>query len=140
MSQVPHYQIKVPRPNVEIHLGEDRVISGPRGEAVGKFLEVIQDEIEYPIVGAIVNTQLRELTYPIRMDSVVIPVTMNDADGMRFYRRSLTFLLETAFNNLFPNAILTIDHSVTSGGYFCQVFNRVPLSNQELENLEEEMR
>jgi len=140
MSKESQYQIKKPRPNVEIHLEDGRVISGPRGKSVGNFLASIQDEVEFPIVGAIINHQLRELTYPIKMDSTVEPVTMNDADGMRFYRRSLTFLLETAFQRLFPNAILTIDHSVSSGGYFCQVFHRVPLSDQELSRLGNEMR
>jgi uridine kinase len=59
---------------------------------------------------------------------------------MRFYRRSLTFLLETAFSDLFPDAILTVDHSVTSGGYFCQVYRRSPLSDEELDQLETRMR
>jgi len=140
MSVEDQYQIKKPRSTVEIHLEENRVISGPRGKSVGDFLNTIQPEIGVPIVGAIVNTQLRELTYPIQMDSIVKPLTMNDADGMRFYRRSLTFLLETAFHKLFPDAILTIDHSVTSGGYFCQVYNRIPLSDGELVNLETKMR
>jgi uridine kinase len=35
---------------------------------------------------------------------------------------------------------LAIDHSVSSGGYFCQVFNRQPLSKEELSRLEERMR
>ncbi len=134
------FQIVQPRDTIEIHLPDGRVISGPRGEPVGKFLQVLKNESDPPIVGAIVNYQLRELTYPVDMDSTVVPVTMNDADGMRFYRRSLTFLLETAFNALFPKAMLTVDHSVTSGGYFCQVFNRIPLSDQELTLLESHMR
>jgi uridine kinase len=41
---------------------------------------------------------------------------------------------------LFPEAVLTIDHSVVSGGYFCQVYNRMPLSEQELGQLENQMR
>ena len=85
------FQIKNPRSSVEIHLGDKRVISGPRGKSVGDFLQTIQPEVGVPIVGAIVNTQLRELTYPIHMDSTVKQITMNDADGMRFYRRSLIF-------------------------------------------------
>jgi uridine kinase len=129
-----------PRSTVEIHLPDNQVISGPRGAAVDHFLNILQDRTKDPIVGAIVNQQLRELTFPIEMDSSVIPVTMNDADGMRFYRRSLTFLLGAAFHQLFPKAVLTIDHSVVSGGYFCQVFNRSPLSDQELAQLEARMR
>lgn len=92
-----------------------------------------------PVVGAIVNGELRELTYPIKMEAHVQPVTMGDADGMRIYRRSLTFLLETAFEDLFLQAVLTIDHSVSSGGYFCQVGGRSPLTPDELARLEERM-
>ena len=93
-----------------------------------------------PIVGAVVNMELRELTFPIKMDSNVRPVTMADADGSRIYRRSLTFLLETVFNELFPGAVLTVDHSVASGGYYCQISKRKPLSALELDTLEKNMR
>ena len=50
--------------------------------------------------GAVVNGQLRELTFPIEIESKVRPVRMSEPDGMRIYRRSLTFLLETAFEEL----------------------------------------
>jgi uridine kinase len=74
------------------------------------------------------------------MDAKVRPVTMGEADGMRIYRRSLTFLMETAFDSLCPGAILTVDHSVSSGGYYCQVSGRPPLSEEELGRLEARMR
>ncbi len=74
-----------------------------------------------PIVASVVNGLLRELTYPIQIDSVVKIVTVSDSDGARIYRRSLTFLLEAAFQALYPNATLTIDHAVESGGFYCQV-------------------
>jgi uridine kinase len=90
-------------------------------------------------VGAVVNGQLRELTYPIEIESQVRPVTMGDPDGMRIYRRSLTFLLETAFEELFPEGAIAIDHSVSSGGYFCQVSNRKPLTGEEIARLEQRM-
>lgn len=128
-----------PRPTVEVHLPDGRVLNGPRGAAVGEFLKATQAFEKAPIVGAIVNSQLRELTYPLSMDSNVRAVTMADADGMRFYRRSLTFLLECAFHRLYPHAILHVDHSVYSGGYYCQIYNRPPLSPGELRQLETQM-
>ena len=91
-------------------------------------------------MAAIVNTDLRELTYPVQMEARLAPVTMADADGARIYRRSLTFLLSAAFANLFPGNHMTIDHSVSSGGYFCQITDRPPLSNAELASLDEYMR
>jgi uridine kinase len=129
-----------PRPEVEIHLPDGRILSGPRNSTAEEFLIVLEDPQMPPIVGAVINEQLRELTYRIEMDATIRPVTMADADGMRFYRRSLTFLLESAFQELFPQAFLTVDHSIASGGYFCQVYNRPPLSEEELRELEERMQ
>lgn len=128
------------RATVEIHLPDGRVFSGPRNAPVGDFMKAAQTAAMAPVVGAIVNGELRELTYPIKMDATVRPVTMGEADGMRFYRRSLVFLLEAAFTMLFPEAVLTVDHSVSSGGYFCQVSNRRDLDEAEIQALEEKMR
>jgi uridine kinase len=175
-STVTNIEWAEPRPTVEIHLPDGRVLSGPRGAPVGEFMKKISSEPspvtpqddsparpglnglggissqstqesasqDYygpssPIVGAIINTQLRELTYPIEMESTVLPVTMDDADGMRIYRRSLTYLLELSFEELFPEAVLTIDHSVASGGYFCQIKGRPSLSTEELSAIEMRM-
>ncbi len=129
-----------PRKNVEVHLSNGEVISGPRGASLEEFLALLEERGLPPIVGAIVNGKLAELSYSVEMDVEVHPITMETADGMRFYRRSLTFLLETAFSDLFADAILTVDHSVTSGGYFCQVYRRSPLSEEELDQLENRMR
>jgi uridine kinase len=134
------FEFVSPRQTVEIHLADGRAISGPRGAMVGEFLNAYIDPNLPPVVGAIVNGELRELTYPILMEAQVRPVTMGEADGMRIYRRSLTFLLDSAFHELFPEAVLNIDHSVSSGGYYCQVTQRPPLSPQELKQLEDRMR
>jgi uridine kinase len=64
---------------------------------------------------------------------------MGEPDGMLIYRRSLTFLLDAAFDDLYPDAVLTIDHSVSSGGYYCEVSGRAVLTNDELQELEAHM-
>ena len=127
-----------PRSSVEIHLPDGRTLSGPRGAKVGEFLWTVKHDSQ--VVAAIVNGDLRELTYRIDLESRVIPVTMSDPDGARIYRRSLTFLLEMAFNDLFPDAILYVDHSVASGGYYCQVTGRAPLFEAEIDALKDHMQ
>lgn len=133
-------RLVTPRSDIEIHLPDGRVISGPRYSRVGDLLKVISDDLPAPVVAAIVNDDLRELTFPIVMDARVRPVLMSDADGALIYRRSLTFLLEMAFADVFPNAKLTIDHSVSSGGYYCQVSGRPPLSATEIALLQAHMQ
>jgi uridine kinase len=134
------YKFVTPRPTVELHLPDGRVICGQRGAAVGDFLSLLEEPVEPPLVGAIINGELRELTFPIHMDAKVIPISMEDADGMLIYRRSLTFLLEAAFEDLFPDATLTIDHSVSSGGYYCEVKDHAPLIEDDLANLTAHMK
>jgi len=124
-------------PNVQIFLPEGRTLEGPRGASVGEFLAEIKYEPQ--LVAAIVNSDLRELTFPIEIESNVQPVLMDSPDGARIYRRSLTFLLEMAFEDLFPAAKLFVDHSVASGGYYCQVAGRVDLTESEVAALKSHM-
>lgn len=129
-----------PRDRVEVILPDGMAISAPRGTAIGTILSVLEGSQIAPIMGAVINGDLRELTYPINMDAKVIPVTMEDADGARIYRRSVTFLLEAAFEELYPDEIMTVDHSVASGGFFCQISGGKVLTELELDALEDRMQ
>ena len=133
-------KVVTPRDTVEVHLPDGRVLCGPRNATAGDFLLADPGSGPAPLVASIVNGDLRELTFPIKMDATLAPITMSDADGARVYRRSLTFLLETAFVALFPEAVLIIDHSITAGGYYCHVAGRGLLSQSELQQLEAEMK
>ena len=93
-----------------------------------------------PIVAAMIDDELRELTYHIERDVEVTPLGMDDRDGSRIYRRSLTLLLVVAVQELFPEARLRVDHSVTFGGYYCEVEGRPPFSAAELARIEDHMR
>jgi len=127
------------RDTVEVILDDGTIISGPRYTSVGEFIKVYQDPQKPLIVGAIVDQNLRELTYPISADAKVSPIDMSNSDGARIYRRSLIFLLEVAFMELFQDWTLTIDHSVFSGAYYCHVPEQEPFSEEHLRALENRM-
>jgi len=126
--------------SVEIHLPDGRTLQGPRGATAEQFLKSIESDSPAPIVGVVVNGDLHELTFQIDIESRVQPVTMADSDGARIYRRSLTFLLEVAFSDLFPQDALFVDHSVASGGYYCHARGKETFSKKEIKALEDEMR
>ena len=129
-----------PSDEIEIHLPDGRTLRGPRGATAESLLQPIVAGLPAPLVGAVVNGDLRELTHPVDIEARISPLTMADADGARIYRRSLTFLLEAAFAGLFPEAFLYIDHSLSSGGYLCHVRGRDLLTACELEDLTAGMR
>ncbi|MEA4811249.1 MAG: nucleoside kinase [Anaerolineaceae bacterium] len=128
-----------PRPTVEVSLNDGRFIIGKRGAPLKSFLDLVQDAHQPLIVGGIVDGNLRELTFPIHRDAQVSPLSLATEDGARIYRRSLTFLLEVAFKHCFPGAHLTIDHSVSSGGYYCQVEEMPSFGQEDLLKLKQNM-
>jgi uridine kinase len=76
----------------------------------------------------------------MRSDARVDPVFLSDSDGVRIYRRSLSFLLMTTVHELFPEAQVFVDHTLPFGGFFCQVRGRDPFSAEELAQIEARMR
>lgn len=131
---------KKTRDDIEVMLPDGRIIVGPRRSSIGEFLSIVDEWENAPIVGAVVDGNLRELTFVLEKDSYVKPVNMSTSDGSKIYRRSLTFLLETAFEELFPDYLLAIDHSVPSGGYFCKIIGREALSTDEINNIYQKMK
>jgi len=127
------------REDVEIYLPDGRIITGQRGSTIGELFSLLDEWKGAPIVGAVVNGNLRELSYEVTQDCEIAPVNMTTSDGSKIYRRSLTFLIETAFHEMFPKAFLAIDHSVPNGGYYCKVIDREPLNEIEIANLEKHM-
>ena len=132
-------KINSPRKTIEIVLPDGRVYTGNRGASLEELCRMLPEWDNPPIMGAVVNGELRELTTTIEMDARVRLVTMEDDDGARIYRRSITFLLEAAFEELFPDILMTLDHSVSAGGYYCQIDRQKPLTEAELERLKNRM-
>jgi len=134
------YLTNKPRESVELTLSDGRIITGKRGGKLEDFVWAVQKPEEPLIVGAILDGHLRELTYPVKQDGQATLLSMEDSDGARIYRRSLVFLLEVAFRSCFPEGGLTIDHSVSSGGYYCQVSNLKGFGQEELDRIKAAMQ
>ncbi|MCL7453033.1 MAG: nucleoside kinase [Anaerolineae bacterium] len=130
----------LPRDTAQIWLGDGRVFEGPVGTPLEAFIEVAGIDPDIPTVAALIDNELRELTYRVEGDIEVQPITMADSDGFRIYRRSLAFLMVTAVQELFPNTNVYIDHSLTFGGYFCQPQGRAAFTPEELAQIELRMR
>lgn len=131
-----------PRATAQVKFADGRLYEAPVWTPLEDYMRAAGRERpwRFPIVAALIDDELRELTYHIEKDVEVMPLGMDDRDGSRIYRRSLTFLLVVATRELFPEARLRVDHSVTFGGYFCSVENRPPFTADELSAIEARMR
>ncbi len=131
-----------PRTTAQVRFADGRIYEAPVGTPLEAYVRAAGAERPWPvpIVAALIDDELRELTCHIERDVDVTALGMDDRDGSRIYRRSLTFLLVVAVRELFPEARLHVDHSVTFGGYYCDVEGRPPFTPEELSAIEARMR
>ncbi len=129
-----------PRKTVQVRFPDGSILEAPVGTPLEAFVATVTRPDEPPAVLALAEGRLLELTYPVRHDMAVQPLTLAHSDGMRVYQRSLSFLLVVAARELFPEARIVVDHSLTMNGFYCRVEGRGPFTAEELARLEAHMR
>jgi uridine kinase len=128
------------RETVQVRLNQSQIYEGPVGASLESFIRAARLSTTVPVVAALVDGQLSELTVPVNRDIDVETVSMSSSDGIRIYQRSLTLLLSVATRESFPEARLIVDHVVPLGGFYCEVQGRPPFSPDELTQIESRMR
>lgn len=92
-----------------------------------------------PILGARVNNSLKELNFRL-FDPVFIEfIDITDADGFRMYQRSLSFVLMKAAKDIFPDAKLKIQSSISKGLY-CEIDKETQITVEEIFKIGERMK
>ncbi|HQE93005.1 MAG TPA: nucleoside kinase [Anaerolineae bacterium] len=132
-------RVAQPRDTVQVMLPGNLILEGPLGTTVETFLRVAFPHPPTPYMVSLVDGKLRELTYAIKNDCTVEPLDLSQSDGVRVYRRSLSFLMVAAAHEIFPGVEIFVDHSLPFGGYFCEVRDREPFTDVELQALSAEM-
>ena len=141
-ASAQEHQIRVasPRSRVQIQLDDGRIIEGPVGTLLEEFVAKVAQPDTPPIVAAVVDGELRELTHPITKDVDVRLLSNATSDGKRVYQRSLTLLMLAAVHELYPEAQIRVEHSVTMAGLLCQVSGRPPFTLDEIARIEARMQ
>ena len=75
---------------------------------------------DLPVLAALVDHKLKGLDNSISDPHEVEFIGYNHPDGRRTFLRSLSFVLQNAVRELYPDNILVIDHSLPSG-FYCEI-------------------
>ncbi len=130
-----------PRKTVQVRFPDDRIFEAPVDTPLEAFVAAVHEPGEPTSVSALIDgRRLVELTWPVTHDVAATPISIAHDDGMRIYQRSLSFLLVVAAHQLFPQAQIVVDHSLTMNGLYCEVQGRFPFNAAELAQIEARMR
>lgn len=87
------------------------------GAKLSELCKTIDHKCKYRALGAIVDNQLKELSYNVYSPHIIKFIDMSHPDGRRVYIRSLSFLAQRCALDLFPEHRLTFNYSLPSGLY-----------------------
>ncbi len=93
-----------------------------KGTSLNQVIKEFEVKMASPILGALVNNELHELTFEVFHPITVQFIDIDHPDGMRMYLRGLSFVLYKAVHEHFPGSQLRINHSISKGVY-CKVNN-----------------
>ncbi len=112
----------------------------PQGTSLAKIAKDVAHLSDTPIVAFKVNNHLFELHRTIEQaDNELEIIDFNQADGLRIIQRSLSFVFIRAVKELFADASVDIQHSL-SGGLFCLIKKSAPLTADEVAQIDAKMR
>lgn len=97
-------------------------------------------KLKFNVVAARVNYKVEDLNFLIYKPKDIEFIDSSIPSGMRVYVRTLSMVLAKAVNELFPQAILQIEHPI-SKGYYCQIENLdQPISPEIISNIKLKMK
>ena len=90
-----------------------------------KISELLKEQIaesEYPVVGAKFNNEYKNLDYSLEESGKIELIDINSKEGMKIYRRTLTFIMGMAFWRAYPKAHIVVDYQLSNAMY-CTIEN-----------------
>ena len=72
------------------------------------------EESKYPVVGAIFNNEYKNLEDELQEDGTLELININSKEGMKIYRRTLTFIMGKAFWRTYPKAHVIVDYQLSN--------------------------
>ncbi len=113
----------------------------PVGITFGEIARDFQDRYRDEIMLALINNRPRELFKTADKGGEISFLTMADSEGMRTYRRSVTFLMLYAARKINPDTDIRVMRSMGQG-FYCEITKEcgVPQDEAQLAKIKEEMQ
>lgn len=113
--------------NIRIYCENDKDYKKvPHGTSLKELIGQMHPDDTY--LAALVDNQLKELDFKLRQQHNIRFIGYDHPDGRRTYIRSLSFVLQNAVSEMYPDKVLAIDYSLPSGMY-CEIREVAPLED-----------
>ncbi|WP_319501133.1 nucleoside kinase [uncultured Draconibacterium sp.] len=113
--------------------------SYPMGTSLLEISKDLNIKLQNQVCGAIVNHQVKELSFCVVKPKHIEFIDFTHSDGMRMYIRSLIFVLYAAVKEVFPHVAFKVQNGI-SNGYFCELQGlEREISDSDIFSIKQEM-
>ena len=120
---------------IDVHcLNTEQCLSVEFGTSLAELLERLEFAQPYPVLAARVNNAYKDLGYRVYKPITVEFFDMRHYEGYRVLQRTLSFVLQMATVELFPNDRLRIRHTLGSG-FYAEFDDEKPLTDAQIDSL-----
>ncbi len=112
----------------------------PIGTSLLEIYNSLNIDLKYQVVAARVNYKVEDLNFLVYKPKDIEFIDTGTSSGMRVYVRTLSMVLSKAVAELFPQAVIRIEHPI-SKGYFCEIENfNEPLTPEIIAQIKSKMQ
>lgn len=108
-------------------------------EAKGKKVEeILKEDSLTNVIACKVNNEVKSLEHEIKENDKIELIDFTNKDGKRIYVRGLLYVMAMAFNNLYPNKIISVNYQLTNA-MFCEMRD-IEVTEEMIANVKDEMK
>ncbi|MDO9633865.1 MAG: nucleoside kinase [Paludibacter sp.] len=112
----------------------------PIGTSLMEISRALGIILKFPVVAARVNYKVEDLNFLVYKPKDIEFIDSSCPSGMRVYVRTLSMVFAYAVNQLFPESVLRIVHSI-SKGYYCRLdYTDKPLTSDDIDLIKATMK
>lgn len=116
---------------------ENQVLEAREGITVYELLEKEIKQAQMEVIACMVNNEVRSLNLKLTEDAKLELIDLNSKDGMMIYIRGIMFIMAKALNELYPEALLTVNYQL-SNAMFCELEN-MKITEEMIEKIHKRM-
>lgn len=124
---------------LKLLLKDGREFDAEKGKNIHEIIKEFSLENELPVVLGKIDNKYVELTSNLESGGNFEFVDISSNMGMRTYIRTLQYVFIKAVMDLYPEAVITLEHSL-SKGIFGEIHKATPLNCDEIEKIKVRMQ
>jgi uridine kinase len=124
---------------LKLILDDERIIEAETGETLWDIILKNDLNNDNKAVLASINGKILELSSLLKEEGKFKIIKLNNSITQRAYVRTLQFILIKAVKDIFPEAVITLEHSLNKG-LFGEIHKDSPLTPEDINLIKEQMK